>query len=166
MNSRGQKLHLCKFCKRCCTELLFNHFSLSPFMKMANHCFFFFSSGKHGFVRRTCSFKWKCFLMKIETIIFQVKMESSASGQDVYPHRGVLIRYSAQVIIIVIIVIIIIIVIIVTIVIMIIIFVVITIISIFIINIINIILILIRPSSLSPLSSKAAYSSNSSQMPQ
>ena len=25
-------------------------------------------------------------------------MEASASGQDVYPHRGVLIRYSAQVI--------------------------------------------------------------------
>ena len=36
----------------------------------------------------------------------QVKMVASASGQDVYPHRGVLIRYSAQAIIIPIIVII------------------------------------------------------------
>ena len=31
--------------------------------------------------------------------ILQVKMVASASGQDVYPHRGVLIRYSAQAII-------------------------------------------------------------------
>ena len=38
--------------------------------------------------------------------VSQVKMVASASGQDVYPHRGVLIRYSAQAIIIPIIVII------------------------------------------------------------
>ena len=50
--------------------------------------------------------RWKYFLKSenIEEKTLQVKMVSSASGQDVYPHRGVLIRYSAQVIIITIII--------------------------------------------------------------